>query len=295
MIGETTIEPAEAPSARAQFLILTLFGDYILPRGGTIWTASLLTLLELLGIGERAARSALSRMSSRGWLVARKQGRRSQYTLTAQGRALLEHGERRLFEPPFSDWDGLWRLVIYSLPESKRDLRHALRGQLTWLGFGPLAPATWISPHDRRVELEYVCDELGIRTYVDIFSGMALHSSPDRTLVERCWDLPALAAEYREFIERYRPEYEACRALDAGQMERAADVCFTRRFWLTHAFLPFPRKDPGLPIALLPPDWAGFAARQLFDEYRRLLEPYASRFVDQVMRGETLANAGAVL
>jgi phenylacetic acid degradation operon negative regulatory protein len=295
MIDVMTNEPAEAPNARAQFLILALFGDYILPRGGTIWTANLLALLELLGIGERAARSALSRMSGRGWLIARKQGRRSQYTLTAQGRALLEQGQRRLFEPPFADWDGLWRMVVYSLPESKRDLRHALRGQLTWLGFGPLAPATWISPHDRSAELEYICDELGIREHVDIFSGMALHSSSDRALVERCWDLPALAAEYREFVERQRPEYEACRALSAERLERAADACFTRRFWLTHAFLPFPRKDPGLPIALLPPDWAGFAARQLFDEYRCLLEPYAGQFVDQIMHGETLASAGAVL
>ena len=295
MIDETTIELAEAPNARAQFLILTLFGDYVLPRGGMIWTTSLLALLELLGVGERAARSAFSRMSARGWLAARKQGRRSQYTLTSQGRTLLEHGERRLFEPPFDDWDGLWRLVVYSLPESKRDLRHALRGQLTWLGFGPLAPATWLSPHDRRAELEYICDELGIRTHVEIFSGMALHSSSDRALVERCWDLPALDAEYREFVERHRPEYEAYRALSAEQLERTADVCFTRRFWLTHAFLPFPRKDPGLPIALLPPSWAGFAARQLFDEYRRLLEPHAGQFVDEVMRGEALAGVGAVL
>jgi phenylacetic acid degradation operon negative regulatory protein len=274
-------------------LILTLFGDYILPRGGTIWTASLLALLDLLGVGERAARSALSRMSGRGWLVAHKQGRRSQYTLTAQGRALLEQGERRLFEPPFADWDGLWHLVVYSLPESKRD--HALRGQLSWLGFGPLAPATWISPHDRRTELEYVCDELGVRAHVEIFSGMAQHSSSDQALVERCWDLPTLDAEYRAFAERLRPEYEACRAQSVEQLGRSADVCFTRRFWITHAFLPFPRKDPGLPIALLPMDWAGFEARRLFDEYRRLLEPWADQFVDEVMRGEALLSAGAVL
>jgi phenylacetic acid degradation operon negative regulatory protein len=295
MIDETTIEPAETPNARAQFLILTLFGDYILPRSGTIWTASLLALLDLLGVGERAARSALSRMSGRGWLVARKQGRRSQYTLTTHGRALLEQGERRLFEPPFADWDGLWHLVVYSLPESKRDLRHALRGQLIWLGFGPLAPATWISPHDRRDELEYICDELGVRAHVEIFSGMALRSASDRGLVERCWDLPVLAAEYHEFVERYLPEYTACRGQSAEQLERAAGDCFTRRFWLTHAFLPFPRKDPGLPIALLPPDWAGFDARRLFDEYRRLLEPYANQYVDEVMRGEALVGVGAVL
>jgi phenylacetic acid degradation operon negative regulatory protein len=106
MVDDIYAEPVERPSARAQFLILTLFGDYILPRGGEIWTSSLLALLDLLGVGERAARSALSRMSGRGWLLARKQGRRSQYSLTGQGRALLEHGARRLFEPPLAEWDG---------------------------------------------------------------------------------------------------------------------------------------------------------------------------------------------
>jgi phenylacetic acid degradation operon negative regulatory protein len=185
--------------------------------------------------------------------------------------------------------------VIHSLPESKRDLRHAARGQLIWLGFGPLAPATWISPHDRPAELEYICDELGVRAHVESFSGMALHSSSDRALVERCWDLPALEAEYRAFVERHRPEYEACRALSAEQLSHSADTCFTRRFWITQAYLPFPRKDPGLPIALLPPSWAGFGAQRLFDDYRRLLEPYANQFVDEVMRRETLMSAEAVL
>src|SRR5690348_16070246 len=113
MIDETTIERVEAPGARAQFLIFTLFGDYDLQRGGTIWTSHLLCLLDRLGVGERAARSALSRMTRRGWLVARKQGRQSQYSLTAPGRSLLEHGQRRIFEPPLAGWDGCWHLVAY--------------------------------------------------------------------------------------------------------------------------------------------------------------------------------------
>src|SRR5258706_14832706 len=99
MTNAATIEQAETPNVRTQFLIFTLFGDYILPRGGAIWASSLLALLDLLGVSERAARSALSRMASRGWLIARKQGRRSQYSLTAQGRLLLARSQRRMFEP----------------------------------------------------------------------------------------------------------------------------------------------------------------------------------------------------
>jgi phenylacetic acid degradation operon negative regulatory protein len=242
----------------------------------------------MLGVGERAARSALSRMAGRGWLVARRQGRRSEYSLTSSGRGLLEHGARRLFEPAFADWDGLWRLVVYSLPESKRGQRHALRGQLVWLGFGPLAPATWISPRDRQAELSYVCAELGLEEHVELFSGVRQHSENTQLLVERCWDLPALAAEYRQFVERHQGAYAEVAALSADLLWRQTGLCFTRRFWLTHEFLPFPRKDPNLPAALLPADWAGFDARRLFEQYRRLLQPFADHFVDAVMSGDPL-------
>jgi len=53
-------EPAPASSVSTQFVVFNLFGDYILPHGGSIWTNNLLRLLELLDIGERAARSTLS-------------------------------------------------------------------------------------------------------------------------------------------------------------------------------------------------------------------------------------------
>jgi phenylacetic acid degradation operon negative regulatory protein len=291
-LEQSQVDPGEAPSARAQFLILTLFGDNILPRGGAIWTSGLLTLLELLGVGERAARSALSRMVGRGWLVARRQGRRSQYLLTSSGHRLLEHGARRLFEPPFADWDGLWQLVVYSLPESKRGQRHDLRVQLIWLGFGPLAPATWISPRDRRAELEYVCNELGLAAHVELFSGVRQHSDHTQALVERCWDLPALAAEYQQFVARHDADFAELERMSAQCLWQQTGLCFARRFWLTHEFLPFPRKDPNLPTALLPSDWAGFGARRLFERYRQLLEPYANQYVDAVMHDETLPHRG---
>jgi phenylacetic acid degradation operon negative regulatory protein len=73
-----------------------------------------------LDVSEHAARNTLSRMSRKGWLVARKDGRRSQYSLTPRGWSLLVQGEKRIFEPPFREWDGMWHIVVFSLPEKKR-------------------------------------------------------------------------------------------------------------------------------------------------------------------------------
>ena len=285
---KNSMDNAERPAVRTQFLVFTLFGDYVLPRGGTIWTSNLLSLLELLDVSERAARSTLSRMSRKGWLTADKQGRRSRYSLTTRGWMLLTQGEQRIFEPVFTEWDGLWHMAVYSLPEKKRRLRHSLRQGLTWIGFGSLAPGTWISPHNRKVEVKNLCADLGIQKYVEVFSGTHLGFSKDQDLVKQCWDLDDLARQYRDFIKRYRSEYQACRGETDGQVKIPPEECFVRRFWLTHDFQSFPLKDPNLPTALLPADWIGYEGRRLFDDYRRLLEAPANSFVDKVVGKERI-------
>ena len=276
----------ESPPVRTQFLIFTLFGDYVMARGGKIWTSHLLELMGLLDVGERAVRSALSRMTRRKWLESTRRGRHSQYSLTAKGRALLEEGAQRIFEPIYADWDGRWQIVLYSLPERKRPARHALRTHLTWLGFGRLASGAWISPHNRVAEMENAFRELGIEANAQMFCGHYVGPASAKAFIQQCWDMEDLSNHYQDFITRYAQEYEDC--CDQHQRQQALDpkFCFTRRFWLTHEFQSLPLKDPNLPPSLLPADWIGFTARELFANYRNLLGTYADQFVDRVMNQE---------
>ncbi|MCP4362503.1 MAG: phenylacetic acid degradation operon negative regulatory protein PaaX [Chloroflexi bacterium] len=268
---------------RTQFLIFTLFGDYIVPRGGKIWTGSLLHLMDVLGVSERAVRSALSRMRRKGWLETKRHGRRSQYALTPRGQTLLEGGGQRIFEPVMTEWDDKWHLVVYSLPGDKRGERHILRAQLSWLGFGSLAPGNWVSPRNRITELKRISNELDLEAYVQMFSGIYLGPSSVQSLVEQCWDLQGLANQYKTFIVRYQGEYAACQADQNNGRPLEPQTCFQRRYWFTQKFQSFPLKDPNLPTVLLPDDWIGFRGRQLFEAYRQLLSRMANQFVDEVM------------
>ena len=272
------------PSVRTQFLIFTLFGEFILPRGGSIWTSSLLRLLDQLGVGERAARLTLSRMTSKGWLSARKDGRRSQYSLTPRGWSLLVQGGQRIYEGPVKEWDGMWQIIVFSLPEKKRSLRHAFRTRLPWYGFGQLAPNMWISPRNRQTDILALCNELGIQDYIEIFSGIHMGPSEDQELVRRCWNLSHLAAQYKKFIAKFEKEYLARK--NNGHTPPKMDESFVSRFWLLHHFQGFPLLDPNLPAALLPPDWIGFKARKFFEDYRGLLEKPANQFVDEIVAAE---------
>lgn len=276
----------EPRPVQTQFLIFTFFGDYVLERGSVIWTGSLLRLMELLDVSERATRSALSRMMRKGWVTSEKQGRMSQYKLTPKGQALLVRGGQRIFEPVFTDWDGCWQLVVYSLPEDQRNRRHILRKQLTWLGFGHLAPGTWCSPHNRQAELDELFSELEVEPYVDLFSGVYQGPATAKELVQHCWDLDALAEQYQAFITSYEPDYLAYKEMLAEKRQLSPEQCFVRRFWLTHDFTTFPLTDPNLPIELLPEDWIGLSARRLFDDYRQLLSEPANQFLNDIMDNE---------
>ncbi len=284
-IIQSNSDDSEKPPVRTQFLIFTLFGDYILERGVKLWTSELLYLMEVLGVSERAVRSALSRMTNNGWLISQKDGRRSRYSLTERGKTLLEKGGMRIFEPVFTDWDNQWHLVVYSLPESKRPLRHTLRTQLTWLGFGRLATGTWISPRNRIDDLKNLLTELDINSHIQIFSGQYRGPSSATELVEQCWDLDELSIQYQGFINRHEQDFLRCEAYHENTLNLDSKHCFIHRFWVTHEFQSTPFTDPNLPPSLLPSDWIGITARNLFHNYRDLLGKYAHDFVDEVLVG----------
>jgi len=276
------------PPIRTQIVIFTLFGEYIIPLGGAAWTAGLLQLMELLEVTERAARSTLSRMSQRGWLTSTRAGRFSRYALTPSGQRIVEAGGVRIFEPRRTNWDEAWHMVVYSIPEQKRQLRGRLRQRLGWLGFGYLAPGTWISPHDRAEDVGADLQDLGATGYAQYFSGMKLHFASQEDVVDRCWDLATLNQDYARFLKRYESGYR--RAVQQGKSLDPAES-FVQRFWLTLEYLQFPRRDPNLPPVLLPKGWLGTKANQMFQDYHNLLREPSDRLVGEVLKTNPLEQA----
>jgi phenylacetic acid degradation operon negative regulatory protein len=263
-------------------MVFTLYGDYIYHRGGEAWTGSLIELLGFFGQSGQAVRSALSRMSRKGWLESRRTGRYSFYSLTPKCLALLEEGARRIFQPRHDPWDGRWHLLTYSIPESKRHLRRRLRKRLLWLGFGALHSATWISPRDLQAEVEQIADALQVRPYLEFFAAEHRGFASDEEIVTRCWDLERLDDYYAAFISRYDPPFQEHRArLMTGDAPESRE-CFAQRFMLIHEYRSSPYVDPNLPPELLPDDWLGEKAIQLFQQYHDLLSQKAEAFVDSV-------------
>ena len=239
-----------APSARG--LLFTLLGEYVLPGGGAVWTATVISTMARLGVEEKATRQALMRTAADGWLTADRVGRRTRWQPTANAEELLTEGAERIygFGAHRAGWDGSWLVVLVRAPESERAARHVLRSRLTWAGFGSPAPGVWISTHaDRLAEVERVLTEAGLADDAQIFHGQ--HAGGQLAgMVAQAWDLDAIGRGYDAFLIAFA---------DATARDPLAAM-----IELVHAWRRFPFTDPDLPRQLLPRQWSGARAAALF-------------------------------
>jgi phenylacetic acid degradation operon negative regulatory protein len=110
-------------------------------------------------------------------------------------------------------------------------------------------------------------------------------------MAARSWGLDALNREYAEMLEHYRPRLSRYR--DGKLHGRSALV---ERVRLVHDYRAFPHRDPDLPAQLLPEDWAGRAAHEVFLEAHELLRRPAESYVDEVLasRNGTVGGSAPV-
>ena len=62
-----------------------------------------------------------------------------------------------------------WCLISYSIPESRRQLRHQLRRRLSWIGCGTVSAALWICPEYLISEVEDILTDLDLGESAVIF------------------------------------------------------------------------------------------------------------------------------
>lgn len=260
----------ELGAASARSLLLTVLGEFVLPAGKPVWTAAFLRSLGLLGVEEKAVRQALARSATEGWIAGERHGRRTAWRLTASGERLLTDGTERIygFGRPPADWHGEWLMILASVPESDRRLRHLLRTRLAWNGLGNLSPGVWVSPHpEREPQVREVLAEIGVAETATLFTGRLRDLDEARRVARQAWDMAEISAAYEDFlaaVERLRPA-------DAPETFAA----LTR---LVQEWRRFPFLDPALPAELLPRDWSGWRARELFHARHDEWRPAADRF-----------------
>lgn len=84
---------------------------------------------------------------------------------------------------PQEIWDKTWRIVIYDIPEEHAVARQNLTRQLRIMGCFQLQKSTWITPFPCRNEVNAICSQYNIDTYVTFFEAHWLDN--DSGLIKR--------------------------------------------------------------------------------------------------------------
>lgn len=269
---QTLVEQFRArPTIRAGSLIVTVFGDAIAPRGGTVWIGSLIRVLDDFGINERLVRTSVFRLVRDDWLEVDQVGRRSYYSLSGEGARKFEQATLRIYGDPRQSWDGDWCLVL--LGELDGEQKESVRRDLGWIGFGAIATNLLAHPTPDVGDLERTLKRAGIDQQVVVMRGSTLDRRQDeamRALVHRSWNLDEIDRRYAAFVEQFRPLYRAL------QKSRNVDgrLAFQVRTLMIQAYRRILLRDPLLPAELLPAGWNGTPAYQLCRNlYRAIYAP----------------------
>lgn len=248
----------EAPKSKS--LIITVFGDALLPRSDRVWLGTLIELMAPFGINDRLVRTSCFRLIDEGWFAARREGRRSEYALTGAGRRRIELAYQRVYTPPAGGWDGRWTLVIAPRAADAGVNRVELRRELEWQGYAQLTPGVMIHPIGDAGPLRELLAEraLGDRVVVLRAGELPGFEGEAREALAQCWNLDEIGERYRRFQARFAP----LQAL-LGRTRLEAPQAFLIQTLLIHSFRRATLHDPRLPAEMLPAEWPGSAAYEL--------------------------------
>ena len=274
------IDQLKREPSRTGSIVITVFGDAIVPRGGSVWLGTLLEFFKSLDINNGVVRTAMSRLAGDGWLERERVGRNSFYRLTKRGRQTFVAATRHIYDPQGSDWTGRFELLLIGRAEDRDACRDALKNA----GFGSPLPGVWVAPSGAPIP-----EEAGGAIRLEV----SAEDDSGRRLLSESWPLERTAEAYLKFTKTFEP---LCDWISGGARPSDTDA-FTARILLIHYYRRVVLRDPLLPAVLLPSDWPGTAARRLCGAIYRSLLPASERWLDGSGLNENgpLPAAGAEL
>lgn len=98
-VGELVARLNRQKKLRIWSLIITFFGDAVVPRGSAISARTVQQVMAAMGIEAGAVRTAFSRLTQDEWVMREKIGRSSHYRLSARGHKPFMEATDRIYAP----------------------------------------------------------------------------------------------------------------------------------------------------------------------------------------------------
>ncbi len=242
---------------RVWSIIISIFGDSILPHGGVVSTGTLGELTGLLGIDPGAMRSALSRLTKEGWLQRQRIGRSSRYSLTAHGVKDFVPASQRIYAMSPHTGPAFWTLAVTD--------RAAARDPLESAGFTALTGTLFIRASHTDTPVNAPADVLVMHGRLENIPDWARKGLAD---VNTANAFGAILADFAPLFAYLN---------NGGTLSPEAGI--TARSLLIHDWRRAVLRLPDLPPDFFGPDWPEQKCRTFVARLYRLLTPPAGEWL----------------
>lgn len=75
--------------------------------------------------------------------------------------------------------DGVWKMVIFDIPETQRHIRNVLRAKLVSLGFKRWQNSIWMSPYTMAPEIEDELNQLAKKFFIRLIKTSDINVTAD--------------------------------------------------------------------------------------------------------------------
>jgi len=227
---------------RVWSLVVTIFGDAVQHRGGRIATLHLQELLERVGIEAGALRTALSRLTSDGWVLRDREGRNSFYRLSKSGQAEITQAAADIYAAPRDGKVAQWVMA---------------RGRNAPAKGISVAPHLWLVPADRATDMpDHIC----------LTGTLTSFPEPARERV--------LTADHRAALKALADDVAALKDLTLSPLDAMAT-----RMLLIHRWRRIVLRFPDIPAELMPADAEILNPRQMIANAYRALIPASEKWL----------------
>lgn len=234
-------------------------------------------LLEALGFNEATARATILRMRRTGWLVSRRRGPVAEYALTAAARELAT----AVVAPVMGgrpEWTGRFSGLLFTVPETDRAYRDALRRAAVQAGFGLLRPGLLVTVDERRWGRITELTEAAPASSRLLRIELVMQLEDARSAAIEAWPLEALADAYRAHAAAM---HQQAARFGATPPDGPAAV---RSMW--EAMSPISATaidDPCLPEVLLPDGWPAAEIRAALEAVGSAVGPGLQRYLAELL------------
>ncbi len=269
---------ASQSATSARSVLVTIFGDTILPITNVVWLSQLFELTDVFGFNQRLIRTSVARLVSEGWLENERVGRVSRYHLTALAVEESTQAEDQIYSQATDDWDGQWVLAFVGNPKIEPGAAAVLQRHLQWRGFSQIADGILASPTATIDSTRELCRLVSADEPIPLAQARFddVEQLASTGFFRSGFALDEQEEAYANFIDDY-----GSLTLDPERLE-SVDA-FGLRTMVVHDFRRIRLRGAVVPVQLLPSPWIGDEAFELAADLYSTTSASASAFLQQIL------------